>query len=295
MTTTSTGIGPGSRLGTAIDAALTDWTAADRAGLAQAIHEDARASTLAEQGSDWADIRGTIEAAELRMLSEFLSELRNSSATPSVTSSADPGPIDLVGEIRKVVPFLKPEHCRLLGGELYPQLEQLVGRELTRDMSADEFDEFGYFIDRDMERVHDWFATNLPEFESLDGFVKLTASNPDADRDQLIAEFGAHQWLALHRPEHPQVARTQLGLLLQALRQLADEVGEVGMMDWAMIQAWIAGAFERPEDPREATAWLARLARDDGAAMLRWAQVHQALSAMEERVAALGWVVPNAR
>ncbi len=291
MTTTSTGTRPRVDLAEAIDEALKDWPATDRAGLAQAIREDARASVLAEQGAESTDIRRFVEATELRMLNDFLAELRPAPVTPP----AGPGPIDMVGEIRKVVPFLTPDQCHLLGGEVYSHLEQLVGRELTKDMSEDEFDEFGYFVDGDTERVRDWFAANLPEFESLDGFAKLTAANPGADRDELIAEFGANQWLALYRPEYPQVARTQFGLLLRALRQLADEVGEYGMTDWAMIQAWIVGAFTRREDPRVATDWLARrVARDGGAAMLRWAQVQQVLGAMDERVAVLE-EVPDAR
>lgn len=277
----------------AISQAYPDWSVADQAGLAAAIRQDAKAFVAANVPTD-CSVEDALEIVEARMLDNFLSELsaEGSSTTPReprVPVSAAPGMIDLVAEIGRTLPYLSGEQCGLLAGELYSQLETLVGESLAEGVPDSLLDEFGQFVDKNEEGIDAWFADNLPEYEADEQFQKLVEANPQASRVDVMSDFGAMRWLAKHRPDYRAVVARQLACLKQALAELAEQVGEDALRTWARVHGAWAGMLKQAQCGRAVIVGAALLIDLEGAeAVERWASVEKRLIDLDERAAAIG-------
>ncbi|MDR0955823.1 MAG: DUF5663 domain-containing protein [Candidatus Nomurabacteria bacterium] len=93
---------------------------------------------------------------------------------------------------------------------IYNELEMRVGEKLTEGMSDEMLDEFGYFVDLNVEKMKEWFQTNLPDYETRQDFVALKNANPTAPEAAILSEYGAMKWLQLNRPDYPQVVASTL-------------------------------------------------------------------------------------
>lgn len=282
----------------AILRAYPDWTGADQAGLAAAIQRDAAAFVAANNIPVGDPDPNVLVAVEARLFESFLAtlpggdpvaELPEEPDGAEIRMSPSRGTIDLVAEIAELTPYLTREQCQVLAGEVYTHLESLTGECLTEGMSDAQLDEFGYFVDQDVDGIEAWFAANLPGYEADEGFRRFVEANPEASRVEVLAEFGAQRWLQMHRPDYPQVVAQQLAGLKEALAELVAEAGEGALGTWARIRDEWAQMLQRADGEREVIAGAARLVDLEGVdEVAQWALVENQLRKLDERAAALG-------
>ena len=105
---------------------------------------------------------------------------------------------------------LPEEQKKAFLGHIYSELEIRVGEKLTDGMNDEMLDEFGYFVDKNLEKMKEWFGAKLPNYANEDDFKKLQESAKDADEATLLSEYGAMKWLQLNRPEYPKVVAATL-------------------------------------------------------------------------------------
>ena len=114
----------------------------------------------------------------------------------------------------------KKEFAEHIKGEL----EMRVGDRLTEGMSDEALDEFGYFVDGDLEGMHNWFNANLPDFRNDPQYQQLAKEQPGAPEQALMSQFGALKWLQLNRPDYPQVVANTLNELRQEIIASRDAI-----------------------------------------------------------------------
>jgi hypothetical protein len=107
---------------------------------------------------------------------------------------------------------------------IYSELEMRVGEKLTENMSDEMLDEFGNFVDRNVDGMKQWYDANLPDYQSQPDYQALTANNPDTDPGVIMSEYGAMKWLQLNRPEYPQVVAGVLEDLKNEIRANKDAI-----------------------------------------------------------------------
>jgi hypothetical protein len=275
--------------------AFPDWTAEDLLGLKEAIRHDAAAFVAANVPDDCPSIEDALALVESRMFESFLDNLAQDPSAPGLAEPATQVPtpgtmIDLTAEIGEAAPFLDTDQRRMLAGEVYPHIEKMVGEALTEGMADDLLDEFGCFVEQDVAGMEAWFAANLPDFEAEDDFQKLVAANPDAEKTEVMSEFGAMRWLAKYQPEYPQVVARQMARLKAALADLVAQAGEDAIRTWARVQGKWARVVDQAVSARGFVAGAARLVDHEGAdAVERWASVQTQLCALNERAASLAF------
>jgi hypothetical protein len=93
---------------------------------------------------------------------------------------------------------------------IYSELEMRVGERLTEGMSDELLDEFGQFVDQNMDGMNKWFDENLPDYANRDDFKQLKEANSQAPEAAIMSEYGAMKWLQLNRPDYPQVVAAVL-------------------------------------------------------------------------------------
>ena len=93
---------------------------------------------------------------------------------------------------------------------IYSELEIRVGEKLTEGMSDAMLDEFGCFVDKDLEKMKVWFADKLPNYTDQDDFKQLQAHVQNADEASLLSEYGAMKWLQINRPDYPKIVEATL-------------------------------------------------------------------------------------
>jgi len=273
--------------------AYPDWDIEDQSGLEAAIRSDAITFVETNVSTDCLSTEEATAFVESRMFEDFLSGLPISEPPSDLREADVPVPIsgktiDLLGEISKIVPFLDHDQCYVLAGEVYPHLEKLVGEALTDGMSDSLLDEFGCFADKDAEGIDAWFASNLPGYEADEDFQKLLAANPEADRIDVLAEFGASQWLAKNRPDYPQITAQQAARLEAALTDLVTQTGKDVIQVWARVQAMWVEMLKRASCGRAVFTGAAFLISHEGAdAVEQWASVETQLYNLDERAAAM--------
>lgn len=107
---------------------------------------------------------------------------------------------------------------------IYSELEMRVGERLTEGMSDDMLDEFGYFVDLNVDKMKEWFGANLPDYETRQDFTDLKNANAQAPEAAVLSEYGAMKWLQLNRPDYPQVVAAVLEELKGEIRTNKDAI-----------------------------------------------------------------------
>jgi len=108
---------------------------------------------------------------------------------------------------------------------IYSELEIRVGEKLTQDMSDEKLDEFGCFVDRDVEKMQAWFEANVPDYANADDFKQMQARIPvEAGEEALLSEYGAMKWLQLNRPDYPDVVAATLEELKKEISANKDKI-----------------------------------------------------------------------
>jgi hypothetical protein len=86
---------------------------------------------------------------------------------------------------------------------VYAEMEIRTGERLTEGMTDEQIDEFGYFVDMDVEGMTKWYQEHLPAYSKTEAYRQLREANPDAPESAIMAEHGAMMWLAMNCPNYP--------------------------------------------------------------------------------------------
>lgn len=98
------------------------------------------------------------------------------------------------------------------------QLELRVGTKLSEGLSDAQLGEFEAFIDRNMEKTHQWIAAHAADYQNDQIYQKLKSSAPQtAGDDDILAEYASLRWLSLNRPDYRDV-------VAQTMEELRQEV-----------------------------------------------------------------------
>lgn len=89
-------------------------------------------------------------------------------------------------------------------------LQDRVGKKLTDGMDDSVLDEFGYFMDGNVDGMKQWLAAHVPDYESDPNFVRLKQNNPDADEGDVLAAYGQLAWLQVNCPNYPEIVSQTL-------------------------------------------------------------------------------------
>ena len=90
---------------------------------------------------------------------------------------------------------------------VYEELEIRVGESLTAGMTDEQLDEFGYFADKDGDRMLCWLLNNVPGFEDDEEYRRMEAACPDLL--DALSEYGAMSWLMINSPDYPSVVECE--------------------------------------------------------------------------------------
>ncbi len=94
---------------------------------------------------------------------------------------------------------------------IYSELELRVGTKLSEGLSDDQMAEFEAFIDRDAEKVEQWFGAHLPNYSEQQDYQQLKAGAPEnVSALDVLCEYGSLKWLELNRPDYRQVVAGEL-------------------------------------------------------------------------------------
>ena len=119
---------------------------------------------------------------------------------------------------------LPPEQKQAFLQHIYSELEMRVGERLTEGMSDELLDEFGYFVDMNVDGMNKWFGENLPDYTDRDDFKQLKEANAEAPEAAVMSEYGAMKWLQLNRPDYPQVVAAVLEEIKEEVRTNKDAI-----------------------------------------------------------------------
>ena len=98
------------------------------------------------------------------------------------------------------------------------QLEMRVGTKLSDGLSDQQLDQFESFIDRKIDRVNEWLAANVPNYEQDTVYQQLRASAPEGiPEDALLAEYASLKWLEMNRPNYRDVVAQTMNELKQEI------------------------------------------------------------------------------
>lgn len=108
---------------------------------------------------------------------------------------------------------------------IYSELELRVGTKLSEGLSNDQMAEFEAFIDRDSEKVEQWFNQHLANYAEQQDYQQLKNSAPaTATALDILCEYGSLKWLELNRPDYRQVVAAELEKLKQEVMQNKDVI-----------------------------------------------------------------------
>lgn len=108
---------------------------------------------------------------------------------------------------------------------IYSELEMRVGEKLTQGMSDEMLDEFGYFVDKNLDKMKAWFVANAPDYADQDDYKQAQeARGPEVDETSLLSEYGAMKWLQINRPDYPKVVAATLEELKKEIVANKDKI-----------------------------------------------------------------------
>ena len=86
-------------------------------------------------------------------------------------------------------------------------LQERVGEELTNGMSDETLDEFGYFMDGNVDGMKQWLNTHVPGYQDDPNFKQFADNNPQAAESDILSSYGSLVWLQVNRPDYPEVVK----------------------------------------------------------------------------------------
>ena len=103
-------------------------------------------------------------------------------------------------------------------------LQERVGEKLTDGMSDEKLDEFGYFMDGDINGMKSWLAEHAPNYENDEAFKQFKANNTDLGEADILGSYGSLLWLQDTRPDYPQVVEQTMNELKAEVKSNKDAI-----------------------------------------------------------------------
>lgn len=86
-------------------------------------------------------------------------------------------------------------------------LQERVGERLTNGMSDEVLDEFGYFMDGNVEGMKKWLDEHVPGYQDDPNLQQFRANNPNASEADILSSYGSLAWLQVNRPDYSDVVQ----------------------------------------------------------------------------------------
>ena len=103
-------------------------------------------------------------------------------------------------------------------------LQERVGEKLTDGMSDEKLDEFGYFMDGDINGMKSWLAKHAPNYENDEAFKQFKANNTDLSEADILGSYGSLLWLQDTRPDYPRVVEQTMNELKAEVKSNKDAI-----------------------------------------------------------------------
>ena len=103
-------------------------------------------------------------------------------------------------------------------------LQERVGERLTDGMSDETLDEFGYFMDGNVDGMKQWLSQHVPNYQDDPNFQQFRDSNPDASEADILSSYGSLAWLQINRPDYPDVVKQTMDELKHEITENRDAI-----------------------------------------------------------------------
>ena len=103
-------------------------------------------------------------------------------------------------------------------------LQERVGERLTDGMSDETLDEFGYFMDGNVDGMKQWLSQHVPNYQDDPNFQQVRDSNPDASEADILSSYGSLAWLQINRPDYPDVVKQTMDELKREITENRDAI-----------------------------------------------------------------------
>ncbi len=108
---------------------------------------------------------------------------------------------------------------------IYDELELRVGTKLSEGMSEQQMSEFESFVDRNEDKVREWFASNMPDYASRPDYQQFASSAPEGTPEvEIMSEYASLKWLEMNRPDYRQIVAQELESLKQEIMSQKDAI-----------------------------------------------------------------------
>lgn len=105
------------------------------------------------------------------------------------------------------------------------EMEMRVGTRLSEGLTDEQFDEFGAFIDRNMEVVDAWLARTVPDYQNDPIYIDMTKKIADSVPPEVLrSEYASLKWLSIVRPDHQKVVGEVVAQLKEETMKHRDDI-----------------------------------------------------------------------
>ena len=91
-------------------------------------------------------------------------------------------------------------------------------------MSDETLDEFGYFMDGNVDGMKQWLSQHVPNYQDDPNFQQFRDSNPDASEADILSSYGSLAWLQTNRPDYPDVVQQTMDELKREITENRDAI-----------------------------------------------------------------------
>ncbi len=99
-----------------------------------------------------------------------------------------------------------------------------VGEELTDGLSDKQLEEFGYFMDGNVDGMKSWLAQHAPGYQEDEAYKQFKAVNTDLSEADVLGSYGSLLWLQKTRPGYPQVVEQKMDELKAEIKSNKDAI-----------------------------------------------------------------------
>lgn len=103
-------------------------------------------------------------------------------------------------------------------------LQERVGERLTEGMSDETLDEFGYFMDGNVDGMKQWLNDHIENYQQDPNYQQFVAANPNASEADILSSYGSLAWLQVNRPDYPEVVKQTLDGLREEISKNRDAI-----------------------------------------------------------------------
>lgn len=99
-----------------------------------------------------------------------------------------------------------------------------VGEELTDGLSDKQLEEFGYFMDGNVDGMKSWLAQHAPGYQEDEAYKQFKAANTDLSEADVLGSYGSLLWIQKTRPGYPQVVEQKMDELKAEIKSNKDAI-----------------------------------------------------------------------